>query len=397
MKKKLSVLLAVMMLCGMCSPISKAFAEVSSGSETETETETETVTSYESGYAIDRDTGVASNELSTYVITTGSEADLDTAKSFYIGIPADTKEIILPLTIPQKGILICGTITPSEWTSTYLDLTIYADAACTEQITYSSYSNKAVIPKKGTYYFKFKISDYSDTQPTDGYEIGFFSQFYTGNDKVLKNNTWVCSGNIDTSKPIYYKITASKDGSLTIYADSEYSTKVTLLNSSKKAISEEVYSMNDKVCFAVKKGTYYIKVAGSSEYTWVKSTFAGMNDYSGTTKAKAKKLAQGKMYPGYMSATDKKGTVDWYKITLTKSQKVDVTFTGSVSSGSIDLEFYGNGIGGSITKSISTVDTDKSFSATTWTSDTLPKGTYYIKVTKSTAKTSGFYKIRFDK
>jgi hypothetical protein len=89
--------------------------------------------------------------------------------------------------------------------------------------------------------------------------------------------------------------------------------------------------------------------------------------------------------------------VDWYKITLTKSQEVDITFTGSVSSGRISLEFYGGSIGGSVNESISSVDVDASFSPITLRSDKVPKGTYYIKITKDSTITSGFYNLKLGK
>lgn len=353
-----------------------------------------------SGYAVDYDTQETVDELTTHVITSGDDNDLDIVKAYGIAVPADTKELILPIELEHKGLLICTSVldesTPSS-VSTYLD--IYADEECTESISYSSYSSTAEIPEAGTYYLKFTVYDYSDVE-TEYYSLGFASQFYNSDDRTLMNKEWNCSGSIDYKTPIYYKVTAKEAGSITIEVDGEYSSNVTLLNSSKKALSDEAYASSysgGKVVFAVEKGTYYVKVTSSSDIYWIRSTFKAIKDYSGATKAKAKTLTKGKLYSGLVTTSDKTGKVDWYKITLTKSQEVNITFTGSVSSGDIEIEFYGNGISGSITDHIRTVDADSSFAAETWTSSKLPKGTYYIKVTKKSKVTSGFYNIRLDK
>jgi len=372
MKKKIFI---IMMLCLICLPSYNAFAAAN---------------------AVDLDTGEAGDVLTTYVVTTGSEDELSTYKNYEISIPFDTKEIILPITFDQKGLFYSSANFLDKMQSVYLEEHIYADIECTNEINYSSYNYKAIIPESGTYYIKFLVKDYSDVVLAD-YKMIFKSQFFTGNDKTLKNKEWVCTGNLDSEKPIYFEVVVPKAGSLTINTETEYSNKITLLNSSKKAISDEISNYKGKVCFAVKEGTYYIKIlADSSDIMRIESTISTITDYSGSTKAKAKALKAGKTYTGYLSATDKKGTVDWYKITLTKSQKVEMVFTGS-ASGEIKLEFYGSNISGSITQYISSVDDDSSFSAETWSSSKLPKGTYYIKVSKEDTNTSGFYKLQLKK
>ncbi len=378
MKKRFGLVLGIFMLILLCIPSMKAFA---------------------AGYAEDLDSGSAVNELSTYVVNTGSDAEFDKIKTYKVYVPGDTKEVVLPITLDQKGLLICSAQLSEEYASAYGYLNIYADEACTEEISYSSYNSEAKIPEKGTYYLKFTVSDYTLDEAPDNYVFAFASQFINGNDRTLKDKTWVCSGNTDTQKPIYYKFTAPKTGSVTVNVESEYSSYVTLLNSSKKALSDKTYylSSTGKVCFAVSKGTYYLKVDSSSELFRVKYTFKAISDVSGTTKTKAKSLTAGKSLAGVVTATDKTGKVDWYKVTLTKTQAVKITFTGSVSSGNVKLEFYGGGISGSITETLDTVEEDASFAAETWTSTKLPKGTYYIKITKGTKNTSGFYNIKLNK
>lgn len=373
MKKKL---LCLMLILVMCFPANIALAAEN---------------------VIDGDTGETVDEITTHVVTTGDDSDLALYKSYGIIIPGDTKEVVMPITFESKGILISASVSATDSESITIDSAIYADADCTELVDDSTYDYEAIIPEAGTYYLQLKVNDYSYNEVVESYEVGFASQFYATNDQTLKNKTWVCAGSIDYKTPTYYKVVVSKEGSLTINFESEYSGYITLCNSKKKAISEEESFLDGEVCFAVEKGTYYYKITNNSDLYRIKSTFATITDNSGTTQKKAKQLTAGKTFKGCLTASDKTSTVDYYKITISKSQEVSITLIGDVSSGSINYEFYGNNISGSISGSISTLNDDESFSAETWSSTELPKGTYYIKLYKDNSKTSGTYSIKFNK
>ncbi len=377
MKKKLLLFLSVFMLLFLCIPSVKTFAQ---------------------GYAEDLDNGASVDTLETHLLPTGEDEEIEVAKTYRVYVPGAEKELVLPINFKQKGIWICTSEITDDALATNAYFKIYADEACTKEIYYSITDKIATIPVKGTYYIKFGVNDTSETAP-ENYIFAFSSSFISGEDRSLKDKVWAFTGSPDTSKPVYYKLTTTKPGSLTVNVDSDYSSYVTLLNSSKKAISDKTYysSIDNKVCFAVAKGTYYLKLDSISDLYRIKYTFKAVADTSGTSKAKAKKLTAGKAVAGIVTATDKKGSVDWYKITLTKSQAVGINFTGSVSSGKISLEFYGGSISGSINEYINAVDSDASFGATAWGSDKLPKGTYYIKITKDSTITSGFYNLKLDK
>lgn len=377
MKKKLLLLFSALVLILSCIPSTKAFAE---------------------GYAQDLNTGESVTSLVPHTITVGDEKDLSVIQAYRISIPGTEKTLVLPINIDQKGVLLYDVLLPDENTTVKVDIELYTDQACTQKLDFYPEEYYANITEAGVYYVKFIVTDTSETIP-ENYVLGFAANLTIGVDRTLTNNVWTTAGNPDTSKAIYYKITTTKTGSLTINTESSYSGSITLLNSSKKAISDKVnfYGKEDKVCFAVTKGTYYLKVESTSDIYRIKYAFKAINDTSGSTKAKAKKLTAGKAVTGVVTASDKSGKVDWYKITLTKKTKVDVAFTGSVSSGSISLKFYGNGIIGSIDETINLVDQDASFSPVVRGTTTLPKGTYYIKVTKNTKNTSGFYTLKFTK
>lgn len=277
-------------------------------------------------------------------------------------------------------------------------LDFYYDEACTTTDLYSTYNQYAKIKEKGTYYLQLKVYDHGNNIPEDGYVFEVYFQFVSGADRELKDKTWSAATMVrEYADGMYFKVSTSKAGTLTINLESDNSAYITLLNSNKKEISDKTYyyTKDGKLCFAVGKGTYYLKVNTYSSYFRIKSTFKAITDSSGASKAKAKALTKGKTYNGLVTATDKKGKVDWYKITLSKAQTVNIQFKGNVSSGKITLEFFGENIGGSITRTLYNLDDDRSFQATTYRSTKLPKGTYYIKVTKSTDTTSGNYTLKF--
>lgn len=379
MKKKLCLLLSILMMLSLLTPVPKTYA---------------------AGNLIDLSTEEYVDEVKVYTLTTGDDCEADKINTYAVSVSPEDKEAVFPVTFTQKGLFICSyEYIDTNPSTSYGDFEIYSDEECTQEIRYSSYNGYAAIPSKGTYYLKFSVSDYGDEVPEDGYLFSFACQYIGSGDRALKDKTWSAVSVASSSDEILFKVTAAKAGTITLGIEADSSVYVTLLNSSKKEISEEAYysSNNGKVSFAVAKGTYYIKARTYTDYFRIKYTFKAITETSSTTKAKAKALTKGKLYSGLVTATDKNGTVDWYKITLTKSQPVKITFKGSVSSGQVSLEFFGNGIGGSITQSIRSEDADRSFTAETYTSKKLPKGTYYIKVTKSTPKTSGSYYLRFDK
>jgi hypothetical protein len=98
---------------------------------------------------------------------------------------------------------------------------------------------------------------------------------------------------------------------------------------------------------------------------------------------------------GLILTTDKKGKEDWYKITLTKDQAVELILTGDVS-GDISLTFYDsdNSLFGKLYVNEYTTEDSGVPYVSTSKSQKLPKGTYYLKVTKDGSSTSGSYSVK---
>lgn len=203
-------------------------------------------------------------ELSTVLITTGTTEDLEKIVTYSIETTVENE--VVPIDIPAKGYLdfYVATNISSE-------VAIFTDESCTKKAGYSVYisssseqlqagvygeNGNAFFPEAGTYYVKFsKPGAYL-----------FSSQMFSGENRTLKDNTYTTaygykyeSFNYDSNN-IYYKYTPSKTGYISIsteYLSDSGSSYITLCNSSKKEISEEVYTnttySSGKVVFAVKK------------------------------------------------------------------------------------------------------------------------------------------------
>jgi hypothetical protein len=376
MKKKIYQLLSILMVLSLLPPTPKIYALSN---------------------LLDLSTNQSVNELNVSTNSSALGIESDAISTYAVSV--SPKENVFPIRFSQKGLLIYNyEYMNTNPIGTYGDFAIYSNIECTKQIQYSPYNGFAIIPTKGTYYLKFSVRNSQGEIPEDGFLFSLSFQFVDGGNRVLKNKIWSAVGIPRVGDEVYFKVTTAKAGSLSLNIESDSSVYITLLDSSKKEISEEVYdsSIDGKISFAVEKGTYYIKARTYTDYYRLRYTLKSVTKTSGTTKVKAKNLTKGKLYNGLFTATDKKGAVAWYKITLNKTQPIKITYKGSVSSGYITLKFFGNGIGGSITQKLNEVDENRSFSVKTYASPELPKGTYYIKVTKSTQKTSGAYYLRYN-
>ncbi|MDO4554736.1 MAG: hypothetical protein Q4B70_06300, partial [Lachnospiraceae bacterium] len=153
--------------------------------------------------------------------------------------------------------------------------------------------------------------------------------------------------------------------------------------------------------FALKKGTYRVYVKMSYQTLYVSSAYQPntyymatvakyTSDQGGTKKSKATTLKLKKSKQGIVAQTDAVGSSkgDWYKFKLTKKTKVRLYMAGLgerdivtvQASGKINIKYYSN---------LSKLANLKS--------TTLPKGTYYIRVSKTSTDGSFYYKIGLNK
>ena len=163
-------------------------------------------------------------------------------------------------------------------------------------------------------------------------------------------------GSSNADSGAMFKIVPTKSGYIDVYLKamglSTTTGKVTLLNSSKKAVSSAL-SFNDSsktgyVVFGVKKGrTYYLKVNGckgtSDEAYAYEITYKATTGKirSNTKKSKAVTLKRKASATKTTIAAPGKSSKDWYKFKVTKKRvtKVRVDAT-NVKSGSMKITVY---------------------------------------------------------
>lgn len=208
--------------------------------------------------------------------------------------------------------------------------------------------------------------------------------------------------NENSADTIYHKITVPSSGALVVSGNSVYSygysgISVVLCNSKFKVIDRSSYGayVNAKQesaeVYGVKKGTYYLKVTGKTNYA-VGAAFKSWTDKGGSSKKKAKTIKLSKTYKGVMPAGENKA--DWYKFKVTKNKKLKLTLSAQ-GNGGIEFTVYGPGLSSkgayagncsNATRTAWLVRGSKKVKAS--------KGTYYIKVTRSVKNVSGVYSIK---
>lgn len=191
---------------------------------------------------------------------------------------------------------------------------------------------------------------------------------------------------------------------------------ITLCNSKKSAIGQKKeywqtnssYNLQKTKTYGVKKGkTYYFRVecAAGAKLT---ATVKAVKKSTANTKAKAKSLAKKKAVTGVMIAGENKA--DWYKIKLTKSQILKLTYSAKTSGendyAGIKVSFYkSNGklfINSGTKRS---VDWVSPLNPSSWMrfyrtvnyvqKIGIPAGTYYVKVERYDKYSSGYYSLKW--
>lgn len=387
MKKLVRVWLIVLVCVVIAPPMSKVLAD-----------ETTDTTAKSTIIDVDTNRDVTEFETNDLDITI-EEANY---KSYFINIPND-QSVVVPITLNEKGRLYYLYDFKNEYQdqkSYYCD--IYTDVTCTQMAdyyNYNTYYGELNVAKPGIYYVKFSVMD--TTAWPDDYNYFNFSSFYINSrNETLTSGKQVVTAFLGYDNAIYYKVKVSESGSISFNMQADAGGNVILCNSKKKGISNVCKSSdkNHTFTFAVSKGTYYLKVTTSSYYAYVMQTFKEIMDESGTSKQKAKTLRLGgDKVRSLALSTEKSGKTDWFKFTNDKKRKIIVDVIGTVSCGGLKIDFYdtkgtnwdsryfypvSNGNGGVSTIYYILDGTEK-----------LPKGRYYIKVSKTSDKTNATYRV----
>lgn len=332
-------------------------------------------------------------------LVTGEE-DITTIESYDLVVPVSTKTLVVPINMNYKGLLnikLTGKSVPSSTT-----ITLYSDEACTSKVGYSSYLSsssmednlEADVPAKGTYYLKLELSSYAEGDAT----VTITPYSISSEAKTLNNKAWIGSYPMSYDDQISHKITINKPGYIKVEGASltEYSPSisVTLLNSKKAILSDSVYLTSTggyATYFAVNKGTYYINAKASDVYQ-LRYSFVAVTDKASSSKSKATTIGKGKTIKGLVQATDSTKKTDWYKVKLTKKQKLGLNIYAK-SNDSIKFEIIPASKNVILWGSIITLYDYEGGEYST--KESMPVGTYYIKVTKTVKTSSGYYTIKF--
>lgn len=178
-------------------------------------------------------------------------------------------------------------------------------------------------------------------------------------------------------------------------------TKGTAL-SSKSIFYNTEYSKNaywHTFTFGLQKGqTYYLRIRGENAVK-ITRKFTKTNDKSGATQEAALGLKKNKAKKGLIPAGV--SNADWYKITLSKKQKIKIYYNVRVSGtgGCFKISVYSNK---KLLTSRNIYYTSKESRYTLCNEDRTTKkttgmdaGTYYIKIERSNSASSGYYKIKW--
>ncbi len=317
-----------------------------------------------------------------------------------------TSAIVYPVNQPfsklvklNKGTVLIAAANPSE--SAYGSyIGIYKNAALTSKldemiVSRGSTSSRVFnIPKTGSYYIGVRsssvptISSGSEV-PRNGVALGVCS--FDGSDRTIKSGQKLVVGQKNAKQISYFKYKATATGYIRTYANEEvgYGVKVTLCNSSKKALSTAAFVRKNPT-YGVRKGkTYWIRLTNSYSnsdgfYAFqIKST--KITEKSGKTLKKAVTVKRKKVVKGTIEAGVNQA--DWYKFKLTGRKAVKISLTGGTDNAFKFTVYRG-------TKKIGSKNGYNNFKGTLKSAGKWPKGTYYIKVQR-VGKTSGYYSMKW--
>lgn len=206
------------------------------------------------------------------------------------------------------------------------------------------------------------------------------------------------SGRITT----YWKKKVTSKGRMAITAADIFNdsseaknVSVTLLNSNKTAVSKTISLNNKTAYFGVYGGrTYYVKVQTYAPVYGIKCTMnTSYKSTVGTSKSKATKISKGYSKSAVLGATTSTSS-QWYKIYVPKRKGIKVTIEGYFAPGaSVKAELRTSG--GKVLTSKTVTGKSNYKHTITFTGSNVAKGTYYIKISKGSNKSSAAYKIKY--
>lgn len=217
-----------------------------------------------------------------------------------------------------------------------------------------------------------------------------------------QNNRWlgktvICSAGTGNNNYQYFKV--KKRGVAGIYINRQTSYGGTYgvshyvqkkSGSKWKTVSREEYSSKSddySTVFGLSAGTYRLVSKGyTGDILFIANVNRTCNSSYGTKKKKAKTIKRKKYKKQTFLTTDSAKKSHWYKIKVSKKRTTYIDVTSEGSSGTIWCQ-----ISGKTRFKSKKIKNGKRFYAKA------KKGTYYIKIYKTSKSTSGGYKVKYTK
>lgn len=330
------------------------------------------------------------------------------------GVQESDKNIVVPFTV-KNGSGVYITMLSKMNNFDEITGTIYKDKECTNAVgksfmldTVDENANYIrTLSGSGTYYIKFTLEN--DEREAVG-ETKLLVKLYdlNGADRVISIGKPTLSYQDKAGKKINYKISVKAKSYLTIDVDLADNSKsgaasFCLLNKNKKVITKVSKMYNDdmsnsgeygpvKKYYTVPAGTYYIQVSTSNNIYQLSISSNKISRDAGSSKAKAKLLKVQKTYAsGYITVADSTAKADWFKFTVDSTQQFVQVYMQYALDGKFDYEVL-NSKGKVLYKLSKGIGSNEGRyeTACSWHFD---KGTYYIKVYKTGASSSIFYRL----
>ncbi len=281
---------------------------------------------------------------------------------------------------------------------------VYSDAQMNNRISSYGYVTQGDtrsiicnIPKDGSYYIGVKPS--TSIPERQYYAVALIACSYSGQDRAIKNKERLVIGQKDGGTVNYVKYKATQTGYLKTSTDtSSKMVKITLCDKSKKALSGETLA-SEEPTYGVKKGkTYWIKLknpwsTSAGYYTFTLNNGKVKESKAGKSQKKAVTIKKNKNIKGWIEAGKKEGKqADWYKFNLTGKKSVKIYMKGGTND-KINVTVYEKI--GSRTRKIGTRTVNNNFNNIIPSRGKWSKGTYWIKISRGTAKSSGYYTLKW--
>lgn len=221
--------------------------------------------------------------------------------------------IIVPVSISTSGTLQI-TATVNQVLNNKISYILYSDSECSElvQNKYLYFVKDSNLTdsinfdmnSSGNYYLKIT----NESLNTINTNLKF--KFAGSLGLNLKNGVTGIRSNSKYNKNVYHKLTVNSTGYLLVNLigldNSNSYNYITLCDNNKKDLSNTVNISSAKskgqIIFAVKKGTYYLKVrpnmSAYNKFYAIKYSFSKVTDSSKSKKNKSPKIKQNKYYSG---------------------------------------------------------------------------------------------------